>query len=91
MSIKYITSVIGEESITHVLGANDKNVTVVFMPEKKCSYADRMEIAHFIYGKITVNDDMTIEAHKAHFAEILLAIELVNVIKEELNSNTTGE
>lgn len=80
--IKYITSVEGEGCTSHVLSANDKNVTVVFMPEKKCSYADRMEKPYFTYGKITVNEDMTINSGNAHFAEILLAVELVNVIKE---------
>lgn len=82
MGIKYITSVDGKDCVSHVLAANDKNVTVVFTPEKKSSYCDRIDMAHYTYGKIVVNDNMTISSSSAHFAEILLAVELVNVIKE---------
>lgn len=82
MGIKYITSVNGGDCVSHVLATNDKNVTVVYTPEKKNSYYDRMDPAFFVYGSVTVKDDMTINSSGAHFAEILLAIELVNVIKE---------
>ena len=83
--IRYITSVEGGDCVSHILAANDKNVTVVFTPEKKSSYCDRVDMAHFTYGNVIVFDNMTISisSSAAHFAEILLAIELVKVIKED--------
>jgi hypothetical protein len=80
--IKYITSVDGKDCVTHVLAANNKNVSVVFTPEKRSYHADRMDRAYFTYGGVTVFDDMSISASSSHFAEILLTVELVNVIKE---------
>ena len=79
--IKYIASVNGKDCVTHVLTANDKNVSVIFEPQRR-GYSNDIIQAQFKYGSITVHNDMTISSSHSHFAEILLAIELVRVIKE---------
>ena len=79
--IKYIAAVGQADSVSHILSANDKNVTVVFNPERK-GYSNNVIQANFTYGSITVHDDMTVSSNHSHFAEILLSIELVKVIKE---------
>ena len=83
--IEYITDVRKDGGVSYILRVNKKNVAVLFTPEKKSAYCDRMDQATFVYGCVTVNSDLTISTSKAHFAEILLAIELVKVIKEEIN------
>lgn len=80
--IEYITSVVGSDRVTHVLSANKKNVSIVFMPSKKSPYADRIDKGYFKYGDVTVFEDMSISTNSSHFAQILLAIELVKVIKQ---------
>lgn len=82
--IKYITDVIQKGETTFILDANGKSVSVDFTPEKPCSYdKDRIDKAKYKYGDVTIYDDLTIYASRAHLAEIVLAVEIVKVIKEQ--------
>lgn len=81
--ITYITDVIQDGKTTFILDANGKSVSVKYEPDTPYSH-DRSMIqpATYVHGNITVYNDLTIYASKAHLAEIVLTIELVKVIKE---------
>lgn len=81
--IKYITDVTQKDKTTFILDVNGKSLSVNYEEERPCSYdKNRIEPATYIYGNVTVYDDLTVCASKAHLAEIVLAIEVVKVIKE---------
>lgn len=81
--IEYITDVRQEGKTIFILKTNDKSVTVDFKPEKPYIHdTSRIQPAEYEIGGIIVYGDFTVYASKVHLAEILLAIELVKVIKE---------
>lgn len=85
MSIEYITDVKQDKTTTFVVSINGKSVNVEFTAEHKSSYNDHIHQSTYKYNQVTINDDMTVYASNAYLAEIVLAVEIVRVIKEELN------
>lgn len=85
--IQYITKVEQEDGTTFVLSANGKSISVIYKPDKPYTYdKTKIEAATYIYGVVKIYNDLTVYSSKAHLAEIVLAIELVKVIKEHNES-----
>ena len=82
MTIEYITDVRQDKKQTFVLSINGKSVNVEYEPEHKSSYNDHVTLECYKYGKVTIYGDMTIYVSNAHLAEVVLAVEIVKVIKE---------
>ena len=81
--IKYITNVVQKDKTTFILDANGKSLSVNYKEEKPYPYdKSKIEPATYIHGNVTIYDDLTVYSSKAHLAEIVLAIEVVKVIKE---------
>lgn len=52
------------------------------------NYVEQHESAlqgYYTCGNITVYDDMSITSSRSHLAEIVLAVEVINVIKDNKN------
>lgn len=84
MTIEYITDVRQLGKTTFVMSINGKSVNVKYTDEHKSTYNDHVTLESYVYGNVTVYGDMSISASNAHLAEIVLAVELVKVIKENL-------
>jgi len=84
MSIEYITDVRQDGKTTFVMSINGKSVNVKYTDEQKSSYNDHITLESYVYGNVTIYGDMTIYASNAHLAEVVLAVEIVKVIKENL-------
>lgn len=81
--IEYTTKVEEKDKTTFILSANGKSISVDYRPERPCSYSrDRIEPADYKYEGVSVYDNLTIDVSKSHLATVVLAIELVKVIKE---------
>jgi len=83
--IEYITDVIQRGETTFVVSVNGKSATVKYTAESKSTYNDTVHQEYYQYGAVTVYGDMTVSSSGAHLAEIVVAVEVVKVIKEELS------
>ena len=83
--IEYITDVRQGGKTTFVVSTNGKSVNVEYTAEHKSTYNEHVHKESYRYGSVTVYGDMTISASNSHLAEIVLAVEIVKVIKENNN------
>lgn len=82
MTIEYITDVIQKGRTTFVVSTNGKSVNVEYTEKKKSIHSEHIHQERYVYKGVTVYGDMTISSSSAHLAEIVLAVEIVRVIKE---------
>lgn len=82
MSIEYITDVRQEGKTTYVVNTNGRSLSVAYNEPYKSPYDDRQVQGSYKCNKVTIYDDMTVSSSGAHLAEIVLAVEVVRVIKD---------